>query len=216
MESFNIFTCDSGEQLYYWGKPDLNQLNALAQGPGDLWHSGVSQGLDVLFPEIVYQTAVFFFFTDEFHGLNQSVSWRINPLQFVVRKQVWDQIGGFSKDYESELLAAFEFGFKYLRYGGMVPLNINGLFPNASFNYSISTQDRYQFFRRNFKKDHSFYMYLRRDFLNPIAINKLRKTLKGNYYEPNSQFIDAKPLKSIQATKTPLPNPLNKTNIIWR
>jgi glycosyltransferase involved in cell wall biosynthesis len=198
MESFNIFTCHSGEQLYYCGKPDFGQLNALAQGPGDLWHSGVSQGSGELFPEIVYQTAVFFFFTDEFKGLNTSVSWRINPFQFVVRKQVWDQIGGFSKDYKSELMAAFEFGFKYLRYGGMVPLNVNGLFPKETHKYTISKKDRYQFFRRNFKKDHSLYMYLRRDFLSPVAINELRKTIVGNYYKLNQKYIDPKPLRPIQ------------------
>lgn len=198
MESFNIFTCDTGEQLYYWGNPDLNQLNGLAEGPGDLWHSGVSQGLGELFPEIVYQTAVFFFFTDEFMGLNQSVSWRINPIQFVVRKNVWDQIGGFSKDYESEPMAAFEFGFKNLRYSGMVPLSVNGLFPKETHTYAISKKDRYQFFRRNFKKDHSLYMYLRRDFLGWIATKEVLQTLFGNYYKPNQKYIGPKPLNPIQ------------------
>ena len=41
-------------------------------------------------------------------------------------------------------------------------------------------------------------MYLRQDFLGPIATKEVLKTLSGNYYMPNEQYIDTKPLKPIQ------------------
>ena len=34
----------SGEQILYTGQPDLNKLEQLAVGYGDIWHSSFEQG----------------------------------------------------------------------------------------------------------------------------------------------------------------------------
>ena len=55
------FTTQNGEVLLYNGSPNLKMLEELASGYGDVWHSSFEQGYKNAFPEIVYQTATFFF-----------------------------------------------------------------------------------------------------------------------------------------------------------
>lgn len=54
------YTTASGEILLYAGLPDFQQLEVLSTGAGDIWHSSFEQGYKNAFPELVYQTAVFF------------------------------------------------------------------------------------------------------------------------------------------------------------
>ena len=60
---FEKYITKTGEVLLYTGSPNFELLEDLVNGPGDLWHSGLDQGLKNIFREVVYQTAVFFFFT---------------------------------------------------------------------------------------------------------------------------------------------------------
>ena len=90
MIDFKEFVTVKGEIILYTGSPNLDILEILAQGPGDIWHSSFEQGYKNAFPELMYQTAVFFWYLNDFDGLDQCVSWRINPNAFVIRKSVCD------------------------------------------------------------------------------------------------------------------------------
>jgi hypothetical protein len=48
------------------------------------------QGYKNAFPELVYQTAVFFWYLNDFDGLT-NVKLEVNP-NFAVRKSVWEDI----------------------------------------------------------------------------------------------------------------------------
>ena len=65
MINFKEFTTKSGEIILYVGNPDFSLLETLSNGAGDIWHSSFEQGYKNLFPEIVYQTATFFWFVKE-------------------------------------------------------------------------------------------------------------------------------------------------------
>ena len=163
---FSSYRAKNGDELLYVGTPDVNRLDQLAEGPGDLWHSSLDHGFKNAFKEVVYQTAVFFMFSNDFDGQEQSVSWRINPDAFIVRSSVWEQTQGFDQDYANKKTSALDFGFNFLRYHGMSPLYVKGLFaeqPNIP-EFKIAIQDRYMFFRKNFKIDHSIYMLWRKGF----------------------------------------------------
>jgi hypothetical protein len=60
--------------------------------------------------ELVYQTAVFFWYLNDFEGVDQCVSWRVNPNAFAVRKSVWEITNGFDTDYENIQMQALDFG----------------------------------------------------------------------------------------------------------
>ena len=153
----------NGERLLYCGSPNVNHFDELAQGAGDLWHSSFEQGLKNAFPEIIYQTAVHWWYLNDFDNVSTAVSWRINPRAFVVRKSVWERLGGFDTIYESELMRAFAFGINLLRNQGGIPLYIEGLFVNEeSVNSNVPTIDRYRYYRKHFKARHSTYMLLRK------------------------------------------------------
>lgn len=159
------YTTASGKRLLYRGNPDFSKLNELASGAGDIWHSGLDQGYRDAFPELVYQTAVFWWYINDFKNENSSISWRIHPDAFVVRKSVWDTIGGFDSDYDSKTLQALEFGYQSLRNGGAIPLYVKGLFEASTEPVAvISTADRYVFFRKNFKTEHALFMVYRQGF----------------------------------------------------
>ena len=161
----NEFVTTTGEVILYNGKPDFEQLEIVSKEAGDIWHSSFEQGYKNAFPELVYQTAVFFMFINDFDNLDQCVSWRINPNQFAVRQSVWETLKGFDTEYENIQLQALDFGYNALRNSAAVPLYIKRLFEeNSKEEIKITAKDRYTFFRKNFKIDHAVFMLFREGF----------------------------------------------------
>nr|WP_315223118.1 glycosyltransferase [uncultured Flavobacterium sp.] len=159
------FITKTGEIILYNGTPDLDQLEILSSGAGDIWHSSFEQGYKNAFPELVYQTAVFFWYINDFDHLDECVSWRINPNQFAIRKSVWETLGGFDPEYQNLQMQALDFGYNALRSSAAIPLYIKGLFEEKEITQiNISVKDRYVFFRKNFKIDHSVFMLYREGF----------------------------------------------------
>lgn len=159
------FITSTGEIILYIGQPDFAKLEFLASGAGDIWHSSFEQGYKNAFPELVYQTSVAFMFLNDYDNLNECISWRVNPNQFAVRKSVWEQLNGFDAEYQNVQLQALDFGYNALRNSAAIPLYIKGLFgQNSNEVIKISEKDRYVFFRKNFKMDHSVYMLYRQGF----------------------------------------------------
>lgn len=176
------YTTTSGEVLLYAGTPDFSQLELLSTGAGDIWHSSFEQGYKNAFPELVYQTAVFFWYLNDFDGLDQCVSWRINPNAFAVRKSVWDLTKGFDTDFENIQMQALDFGFRCNRFLGGVPLYVKNLFTNAAIEKVIvSRRDRHLFFRKNYKISHAIFMIYRLGFLKIsewITLFRVKNTYK--------------------------------------
>ena len=159
------FVTSRGEIILYNGKPNFNQLDILANGAGDIWHSSFEQGYKNAFPELVYQTAVFFNFINDFNNLDECLSWRINPNQFAVRKSVWETLKGFDSEYHNTQMQALDFGYNALRNSAAIPLYSKGLFEESVIEkINITAKDRYIFFRKNFKIDHSIFMLYRKGF----------------------------------------------------
>lgn len=165
MISLKEYKTVSGEIILYTGNPNFEQLEDLSKGAGDVWHNSFEQGYKDAFPELVYQTAVFFWYLNDFDGLDQCVSWRINPNAFAVRKLVWERTEGFDKDYENIQMQALDFGFRCNRFLGVVPLYVKNLFSNAdNEKIKVSRRDRHVFFRKNYKLSHAIYMIYRLGF----------------------------------------------------
>ena len=161
----NKYITNSGEIILYNGNPDFEKLEQLSNGTGDIWHSSFEQGYKNAFPELVYQTAVFFWYINDFDDLNECVSWRINPNAFAVRKSVWETLKGFDQEYENPQLQAFDFGYNAVRNSGAVSLYVKDLFAsNEIEKINISARDRYTFFIKNFKLEHALFMIYREGF----------------------------------------------------
>ena len=188
----------NGTILLYTGKPNLEVLNTLALGEGDIWHSSLNQGFKNVFPEIIYQTVVYFWYSKDFDNLEKSVSWRINPNAFAIRKQVWDTFGGFDFDYENTQTAALDFGFNTLRYQGAIPLFINGLFEAKVENVIISTKDIYTFYVKNFKLSHSIYMLFRRGVWNLKELNAFRLAKQKFLFKDKNTILAPRTLHPIK------------------
>ena len=155
------YITQSKEVLLYTGSPNLEMLEGLVHTPGDVWHSSLEQGLKNCFQDIKYQTAVYWWFLNDFDQ-DICVNWRININAFVVKKQVWDLFEDSIFNYENIMLSGLDFGFNLLRYQGGIPLYVKGLFVNEEqANLKVSSKDRYCFYLKNFKKHHSYYMLLR-------------------------------------------------------
>lgn len=178
MIQFNEHMTPNGDVILYTANPDLKMLDELALGEGDIWHSSLDQGFTNALPELVYQTVVYFWYTNDFENLNKCVSWRINPKAFAIRKSVWETFGGFDYDYEHLNSSALDFGFNTLRYQGAIPLYIKELFPTSIESVSISIKDIYTFYRKNFKSSHSIYMLMRRGVWKPKELISYRYAKK--------------------------------------
>ncbi len=168
----------NGDSILYTGSPDLAMLDRLAEGPGDIWHSGPDQGWRDAFPEIAYQTTVFFWYVKDFTQLDTYMSWRMNPDSFAVRRHVWDQLGGFDHVYHNRNMAALDFAFNALRYQGAAVMHVHGLFEPAHARPIFSARDRYVFFARNFKRQHALFMLWRKGLWNPAEWNAFLSSLK--------------------------------------
>lgn len=159
------YTTQSGEIILYQGTPNLDQLEILATGYGDIWHSSFEQGFKNAFQDLAHQSSVLFWYINDFDGLDVCVSWRINPSQFAVRKSVWETMQGFDSDYEHPHMQAFDFGYNALRNQGAVPLYVKGLFAQSTHDtIQVSAHDRYAFYIKNFKVDHALFMLYRKGF----------------------------------------------------
>jgi glycosyltransferase involved in cell wall biosynthesis len=193
------FITSSGEIILYAGDPDLIQLENLSKEAGDVWHSSFEQGYKNSFPELIYQTAVFFWYLNDFDDLNQCVSWRINPNAFAVRKSVWATTNGFDIDYDNNQMQALEFGFRCNRFLGAVPLYVKGLFLNTTHeDVQISRRDRHVFFRKNYKTSHAIYMIYRFGFWKISEWNTFFKVKKAFSKKNNNSLIPIRKLKEIK------------------
>lgn len=165
MIDFKEYKSKSGECILYTGEPDFEKLELLSSGNGDIWHSSFEQGYKNAFQDVVYQTVVFFWYVNDFDNLDQCISWRLNPNNFAVRKSVWNQLGGFDNDYTNKQLQAFDFAYNALRNSAAIPMYVKGLYKNSSVDIiEISAKDRYTFYIKNYKIDHSFFMIYRKGF----------------------------------------------------
>jgi len=72
MKAFKEYTTTKGEQLVYFGSPNIKKLDELASGAGDLWHSSLDQGFKNAFEDIIYQTAVYWWYLNDFENCNQT------------------------------------------------------------------------------------------------------------------------------------------------
>lgn len=191
---FKTYITSRGEELLYTGTPNINLLDELAAGLGDIWHSSFEQGYKNAFPEIVYQTAVFFWYGNDFDNLDECVSWRLNPNNFVVRKSIWEALNGFDTDFENLQMQALDFAYNALRNNGAIPLYIKGLYSSEEKeNVEISKKDRYVFYKKNFKLSHSYYMLFRK------GIWRLKERQAFRYANKNFKF--RKPIAPV-ATRT--------------
>jgi len=191
-------TTPNGIVLLYNGNPNLNQLNALALGEGDIWHSSLNQGYKNTFPEIIYQTVVYFWYVTDFDNLKKSVSWRINPQAFAIRKEIWELFGGFDSDYENIQIAALDFGFNTLRYQGVVPLYVKDLFEAKVEKVTMSTNDIYTFYIKNFKLSHGIYMLVRRGIWNFKDLNSFRLAKRKFKFKNKKTILAPRKLQPIK------------------
>ena len=198
MFTFKEHLTHNGEIILYTGTPNLAMLEEISNGVGDIWHSSFEQGYKNAFPELVYQTATFFWFVKDFETLDQCISWRINPYQFAIRKSVWEALGGFDNDFKNPQMQAFDLGYNALRFRGVVPLYIKGLFAvQETFKEPITTKDRYVFFRKNFKIDHSLFMIYRQGFWKIKEWNAFFYAKKNFKLSPDKSIVKPRDLKEI-------------------
>lgn len=188
----------NGEIILYVGNPNLEKLEELSLSYGDIWHSSFEQGYKNAFPDIVYQTIVFFWYVNDYDNLDESVSWRLNPNHFAIRKSVWEQLGGFDNEYKNKQLQAFDFAYNALRNSGAVTLYVKGLYLiYENEKIEISTKERYVFYRKNFKIDHSFFMLYRKGFWKFSEWNALLYAKKNFKKRENLSIVIPRKLNEI-------------------
>ncbi|MDB2462800.1 glycosyltransferase, partial [Algibacter sp.] len=191
----------SGETLLYNGSPSLEMLEELSKGPGDLWHSSLDQGFKNCFQELVYQSAVYWWFINDFDNVDRCVSWRLNAENFVVRTSVWETLDGFDYQYSETVMCGLDFGFNLIRNSGGVPIHVSGLFPKAAYSITVSKEDRYLFFLKNFKKHHSYYMLFRKGF-RFMSEYKAFKMAAKKVEKKETKILKNRALKSINGQPT--------------
>ena len=201
MIKLNTYTTHSGEVLFYNGDPDFEMLEELPKGAGDLWHSGLDQGFENCFQELVYQSAVYWWFINDFEGVDTCVNWRLNAHNFVVRASVWEVLGGFDYQYSKIIISGLDFGFNLIRNSGGIPLYVKGLFSKNSVEVTISKEDRYLFFLKNFKKHHSYYMLFRKRF-SFLSEYKALKRASGKVLKKKNTILEYRDLNTIKGNPT--------------
>ncbi|WP_395065210.1 glycosyltransferase family 2 protein [Flavobacterium sp.] len=201
--NFKEYTNNNGEIILYTGNPNLNKLEQLSLQYGDIWHSSFEQGYKNAFSDIVYQTVVFFWYVNDFDNLDNCVSWRINPNAFAVRKTVWEQLNGFDPEIKNLQLQALDFGYNAVRNSGAIPLYTKGLYDSTTIEkITISTKDRYVFYIKNFKIDHSLFMLYRKGIWKISEWNAFFYAKKHFKQRAFPNVIKLRALKEIKGNPT--------------
>lgn len=200
---FKEYQTAQGEVLLYTGNPDLATLEALASGPGDCWHSSFEQGYKNLFQDLVYFSATFWWYINDFDDTDLCISWRLNPKAFAIRKKVWEQLEGFDSVYDSPAMQALDFGFNALRFSGVVTLYVRDLYSEVTqLTENISTKDRYLFYRKNFKAEHSLYMLFRKGCWKPGEWKGYLNAKKKVKFKKHWPVIPPRKLREISGNPT--------------
>lgn len=167
-----------GEKVLICGTPDLQVLEEMITGSGDLWHSGLQRGCAGLLAELKYWSPVYWYYLNDIDPRVSSVSWRVEHEAFAVRSRVWETIGGLDTGYISEPTRALDLGFRLIQNGG-IPLHVPGLFAGGARQADasrahISKRDIYLFFARHFKRNYRLYMLLRETMVRHRPLRELR------------------------------------------
>ncbi|GAB5564479.1 MAG: hypothetical protein Wins2KO_15420 [Winogradskyella sp.] len=198
---FSEYINSIGDVILYTGIPDFEMLERLSLGHGDIWHSSFEQGYKNAFPEIIYQTAVFFWYGMDFDNLDECVSWRLNPKHFAIRKNVWDDLTGFDEEFKTLDMQGFDFAYNALRNQGAIPLYVKGLYEVVIDNkIEISTHDRYLFFIKNYGFAQSFYMTLRKGIWRIKEWHGLIKAKNRGFKRSKTEITRARELNKIEGT----------------
>jgi glycosyltransferase involved in cell wall biosynthesis len=198
---FQEYINSRGEVLLYTGNPKLDVLDQVSLGLGDIWHSSFEQGYKNAFPEIIYQTAVFFWYGMDFDNLNTCVSWRLNPNSFVARKSVWETLEGFDQDFEGLDMQALDFAYNALRNQGAIPLYVKGLYELREENtVEVSIKDKYSFYIKNFRLGQSYYMLFRKGIWKFREWTGLIYAKRKFKKRDSFKTIAARELKSIEGS----------------
>ncbi len=141
-----------GEKVLICGTPDLQALEEMVAGSGDLWHSGLQRGCGGLLAELKYWSPVYWYYLNDINPHVRSVSWRVEHGAFAVRSRVWETIGGLDAGYISEQARALDLGFRLIQNGG-IPLHVPGLFEGDTRQTAVNCvhipkRDIYFFFAR--------------------------------------------------------------------
>ncbi|RCS27286.1 glycosyltransferase [Polaribacter sp. WD7] len=199
---FNKFINSSGEAILYTGKPNLEKLDELSNSVGDLWHSSLDQGFRNCFKELKYQTAIYWWFIHDFEGLKNCISWRLNINSFAIREKVWNQLDGFDYDYHSPIVSGLELGYNFLSNNAGIPVYSKNLYKKENLNITISKKDRYRFFIKNFKNNHTYYMIYRKGIFNLIPELYTYFREKNKYKRKKYNLIKPRVLQNIKGKPT--------------
>ncbi len=145
--------------IVVFGEPDAAVLDSLLEGQGDLWHSGLNRGCAGLLAELKYWRPDWWYLND-FDPTRPGVCWRVDGEAFVIRREVWERLGGFDAAYLSDAAKGLDFGFRLLKAGG-VPLHVPGLFPAMARPRALPRTDVHVFFARHLRRDRCVYACVR-------------------------------------------------------
>ena len=203
MQALKEYKTSTGEVVLYCGSPNLNLIEELVKGPGDVWHSALDQGLKNAFEDIIYQTAIYWWYLNDFDNVATTISWRVNENSFVVRKTVWEFMGGFDAQFNSPFMKGLDFGYHLLRNKAGIPMYVKDLFEAEDTNtIKISKNDRYLFYRKHFKIHHSYYMMYRKGLFNLFSEYKAFQYAKKHFVSKESKNIPIKKLNKIEGKPT--------------
>lgn len=190
----------NNEMLLYTGDPDLKMLESLAEEAGDVWHSSLDQGFKNCFPDLIYQTSTYWWFLNDIENQSSCVNWRVNSNGFVVRKSIWESIGGLDNQFESITTSGLDFGYNLLRNFMGIPLYVKGLYKETNKSeIHISKKDRYRFFFKNFKNHHAFYMLIRKGVFRFLSEYNAYRSEKKRIKKRSDDII--LPLKELEPIK---------------
>lgn len=196
---FKKYTANNNEILLYTGEPNLLVLEELITGPGDLWHSSLDQGFKNCFEDLIYQTAVFWWFLNDFENVKSCINWRVNYDGFVIRESIWNKLKGIDIQYDSKYMSGLDLGYNLLRNSGGVSMYVKGLYSNVNkIDLQISPSDRYLFFFKNFKTHHAYYMLIRKGVFNFFVEYKALVKAKKKAKKVENILIKPRELKPVE------------------
>lgn len=170
--------------------PDASVIETTLQKPGNVWHAGLSLGMNAQPEALDFVRPGGMLNTDVDAGI-ESTSWRLSLEACLISTGVLKQMGSVASEFDTLKGASLDLGYRLIRWGVFVRY-VTALVPADAIpsGETIPLQDEWRFILRHFGRQQQYWGLLRMilsGYRNPVALLRAFRMAKQTTNVPAYQ-----------------------------
>lgn len=143
------------------GDPEQNRILDIFKLPGDVWHSGLSVGMNGV-PKMINYVDPNWIFNLDLPDDQIVTSWRMTLDACLIRSNVLIQVGNFDPEYKSVEGSSIDLGFRLIKQGAIIRFTPNLITKQISIkNKMMNEHDELRFILKFYKMKWMLWVFFR-------------------------------------------------------